>query len=64
MANLHPFAMLNHKNADSGIPYVSLTQWDLVLEDYPVSFTHSDRAGLGQGQESTAEHSLSYGQGA
>ena len=30
MANLHPFARLNHKNADSGIPYVSLTQWDLV----------------------------------
>jgi hypothetical protein len=30
MANRHPFAMLNHKNADSGIPYVRLTQWDLV----------------------------------
>ena len=31
MANPYPFAILNHKNAGSGIPYVSLRQWDLVL---------------------------------
>ncbi len=34
------------------------------LERTPVSFTHSDRAGLGQGRDPAAEHSLSYGQGA
>ncbi len=30
MANPHPFAILNHINADSGIPYVSLSQRALV----------------------------------
>jgi hypothetical protein len=30
MANLHPFAILNHKIADPGIPHVSLIQRDLV----------------------------------
>ncbi len=34
------------------------------LEPFPVILTHSDRAILGQGQESAAEHSQSYGQGA
>ncbi len=37
MANPHPFAILNHINADSGIPYVSLSQRDLVLKPYFVS---------------------------
>jgi hypothetical protein len=30
MANPHPFAIFNQKKADSGIPYVSLSQRDLV----------------------------------
>ncbi len=30
MANPHPFAILNHINADSGIAYVSLRQRDLA----------------------------------
>ncbi len=30
MANPHPFAILIHKKADSGIPHVSLIQRDLV----------------------------------
>ena len=30
MANPHPVATLNHKKADSGIPYVSLLHQDLV----------------------------------
>ena len=32
MANLHPFANLNQKNTDSGIPYMSLNPRDLVLD--------------------------------
>jgi len=31
MANLHPFAMLNQKKPNPGIPHVSLIQRDLVL---------------------------------
>jgi len=33
MANLHPFAMLNQKKPNPGIPHVSLIQRDLVLEN-------------------------------
>jgi len=32
MANLHPFAMMNHKITDSGIPKLSLYHRRLVLE--------------------------------
>lgn len=31
MANPHPFAILNHKKADPGIPRVSLISRDLVV---------------------------------